>query len=82
MGIICTDHVRYEKVLKNFKEETKILLRNEDPATMKRRKANWIDHILRRNCLLEHVIEGKTGTGRRERRCKQLLHDVKETRIQ
>jgi hypothetical protein len=27
--------------------------------TIKRRKANWIGHILRRNCLLKHVIEGK-----------------------
>jgi hypothetical protein len=41
----------------------------------KRRKANWIGHILRRNCLLKHVIEGKLE-GRTEttgRRCKQLL---------
>jgi hypothetical protein len=30
---------------------------------IKRRKANWIGYILRRNCLLKHVIEGK----RRER---------------
>jgi hypothetical protein len=22
-------------------------------------KANWIGHIVRRNCLLKHVIEGK-----------------------
>jgi hypothetical protein len=27
--------------------------------TTKRRKITWIGHILRRNCLLEHVIEGK-----------------------
>jgi hypothetical protein len=27
--------------------------------TANRTKANWISHILRRNCLLEHVIEGK-----------------------
>jgi hypothetical protein len=27
--------------------------------TVKRRKANWIGHILGRNCLLEHVMEGK-----------------------
>jgi len=27
--------------------------------TIKRRKANWIGHILLRNCLLKHVIEGK-----------------------
>jgi hypothetical protein len=24
-----------------------------------RRKLNWIGYILRRNCLLKHVIEGK-----------------------
>jgi hypothetical protein len=29
--------------------------------TIKSRKANWIGHILRRNCILEHVIEGKIG---------------------
>ena len=33
------------------------------------RKANWIGHILRRNCLLHHVIEGQVmkakGIGRR-----------------
>ena len=27
--------------------------------TVNRRKANWIACILRRNCLLKHVIEGK-----------------------
>jgi hypothetical protein len=27
--------------------------------TINRRKANWIHHILLRNCLLKHVIEGK-----------------------
>jgi hypothetical protein len=45
--------------------------------TIKRRKANWIGHILRRNCLLKQVIEGKLEgriemTGRRGRRRKQL----------
>jgi hypothetical protein len=53
--------------------------------TIKRRKANWICHILRRNCLLKHVIEGKIEgrmekTGRRGRRRKQLLDDLKEKR--
>ena len=38
-----------------------------------KQKANWIGHILRRNCLLRRVIEGKIEggikvTGRRERR--------------
>jgi hypothetical protein len=31
--------------------------------TIKRRKANWIDHILHRSCLLKHVIEGKREKG-------------------
>jgi len=30
-------------------------------------KINWIGHILRRNSLLKHVMEGKIdGTGRQE----------------
>jgi hypothetical protein len=29
--------------------------------TTKGRKANWIGQILRKNCLLKHVIEGKKG---------------------
>jgi hypothetical protein len=47
--------------------------------------AEWIGHILRRNCLLEQVIEGKIKgemevTTRRRRRCKQLLDDLKDRR--
>jgi hypothetical protein len=45
--------VRSEEVLHRVKEERNILL------TIKIRKANWIGHILRRNCLLKHVIKGK-----------------------
>jgi hypothetical protein len=53
--------------------------------TINRRKANWIGHILLSNCLLKHVIEGKLErrievTGRRGRRRKQLLDDLKEKR--
>jgi len=50
--------------------------------TIKRRKANWIFYSLHRNCLLNHVIEGKIeGMGRRrKRRRKQLLDDLKEKR--
>jgi len=50
--------------------------------------ANWIGHILRRNSLLQRVIEGnlKGGrgeievTGRRGRRRRKLLDDLKERR--
>jgi hypothetical protein len=48
---------------------------------VKRRKAIWIGHILRRNCILKHVTEVKIeGRGRRVRRHKQLLDDFKETK--
>ena len=54
--------------------------------TIKRRKANWIGHILRRNCLLKHVTKGKIEgrievTGRPGRRRIQLLDDFKEKRV-
>jgi len=48
----------------------------------KRKKRNWIGHILHRNCLLILVFESYEGKlkarGRRERRRKQLLVDLKE----
>jgi hypothetical protein len=39
-----------------------------------KRKANWIGHILRRNCLLQQVIEGKIkgGIGITGRRLKDV----------
>ena len=45
----------------------------------------WIGHILRRNCLLQRVIEEKIKggievTGRRGRRRGKLLDDIKENR--
>jgi hypothetical protein len=48
-------------------------------------KANWIGHILRRNCLLQQVIEekikeGKEVTDRRGRRGRKLLGELKERR--
>jgi hypothetical protein len=48
---------------------------------IRRRKANWVGHILRRNRVLKHVIEGKIkvqGSGGRSR--KQLLDGLKEIR--
>jgi hypothetical protein len=46
--------VQNEHALHGVKEKRNILL------TIKRRKAKLIGHILRRNCLLKHVIAGKT----------------------
>ena len=50
--ISWTDRVRNE-VLHRVKEDRKILQK------VKGRKADWIDHVLRRNLLLQHIIEGK-----------------------
>jgi hypothetical protein len=77
--ISWTDRVRNEEVLSTVKEERNIL------HTVKRSKANWTGHILRRNCLLKHVIDGKIEgrievTGRQGRRRKQLVDDLKERR--
>jgi hypothetical protein len=53
------------------------------PHEISKRKANWIGHILRRNCLLRQVIVGKINavlevTERQVRRCRKLLDDLKE----
>jgi hypothetical protein len=74
-----TDSVRNEEALCRVKEERNIL------HIIEGRKANWIGHILCRNCLLKLVIEGKLEgriemTGRQGRRHKQLLDDLKEKR--
>jgi hypothetical protein len=71
--------VRNEKVLHRVKDERNIL------HTGKRRKANWIGYTLHRNCFLKHVVEGKVEgrvekMGRRGRRRKHLLDDLKEKR--
>jgi hypothetical protein len=77
--ISWTDHVRNEDVLLRVKEQRNFL------HEIRKRKANWIGHILRRNCLLQGVIEGKIQgrievTGRQGRRCRKLLDDLKERR--
>jgi len=77
--ISWTDHVRNEEVLLRVKEQRNILHETS------KRKANWIGYILRRNCLLQRVIEGKTKgvievTGRRGRRRRKLLDDLKKRR--
>ena len=77
--ISWTDHVRNEEVLLRVNEQRNIL------HETRKRKANWIGHILSRNCLLQQVIEGKIKgqvevTSRRGRRRKELLDDLKDRR--
>jgi hypothetical protein len=77
--ISWTDHVRNEDVLLRVKEQRNIL------HEICKRKANWIGHILRKNCLLRRVTEGKVQggievTGRQGRRRRKLLNDLNERR--
>ena len=79
MEISWTDRMRNEKVLLWVKEQ-----KNIQHETNKK-KANWIGHILRRNCLLQQVIWGKIiggieETGRRGRRSRKILDNLKERR--
>ena len=71
--------MRDEEVLLRVKEQTNFL------HEISKRKASWIGHFLRINCLPERVIEEKIKeeivvTGRRGRRRKILLDDLKERR--
>jgi len=74
--ISWTDHVRNEEVLLRVNVQRNIL------HEIRKRKANWIGHILRRNCFLKQGIEGKIKgemevTRRRGRRRKKVLNDFK-----
>ena len=65
-----------EEVLLRANEQRNIL------HQIRKRKANCIGHILRRNCLLKQFIEGKIKgemevTRRRGRRRKKLLDDLR-----
>jgi hypothetical protein len=71
--------VRNEEVLLRVKEQRNII------HEITKRKANWIGHIYRRNCLLQQVIEGKIKggievTGRQGRRRRKVLDELKDRR--
>jgi len=56
-------NIKSEEVLRRSKEKRCFL------HVIQRRKVNWNRHILRKNCLVKHFIEGKIeGTGRQRRR--------------
>jgi hypothetical protein len=77
--ISWTDHVRNEEVLLRVNEQKNIL------HEIRKRKANFIGEILRTNCFLQQVIEGKIKgqievKRRRGRRRKKLLDVLKDRR--
>jgi hypothetical protein len=79
--ISWTEHVRNGEVLVRVEEQRNIV------HEIRKRKANWIGHILRRNCLLKQVIEGKIQgggievTGRRRKDYWMTLRKGEDTVI-
>jgi len=57
----------YEKLrnMTNSQGEENVL------RTVNRRKENWVRHVLRRNCFLKHVTDGKIGEGYSDRKKSQ-----------
>jgi hypothetical protein len=55
--ISWTDHVRNEEVLLRVSEQRNIL------HEIRKRKANWIGHILHRNCLLNKLLKERYRGG-------------------
>jgi hypothetical protein len=77
--ISWTDHVRNDEVSLRVSEQRNIL------HEIRKRNANWIGHIVRRNCLLKQVIEGKIKKQikvkrRQGRRRKKLLDNLGDRR--
>ena len=70
-----SEKVRNQQVIQRI-EEKRTLLDN-----IQHRKANWIGHNLRRNCLLHDAIEGQMtevkGVGRRRIRLLDALRNRK-----
>ena len=78
-NISLIDRVRNEEILLRVKEQRNTL------HEIRKRKANWIGHILRRNCFLQRATKGKIQvgievTGRQGRRRRKLFDDLKERR--
>jgi hypothetical protein len=73
--------VRNGVVLRGVKVERNIL------QILNRRKTTWIGHILRKNCLLKHVIEGNIegriqiikSRGRRCSNYRMILRKLEES---
>jgi hypothetical protein len=76
-SIIILQAWRNEELLLRVKEQRNIL------HEISKQKANWIGHILRRNCLRQWIIERKIKggievTGRRGIRRRKLLDELKD----
>jgi hypothetical protein len=60
-GAVQLGRLREKLGITKTKEERNVL------RTIKGKKANWIGHILRRNCLLKTLYQKKRGKTRKKR---------------
>jgi hypothetical protein len=73
----------HEELSRKYKIRRIFMSKSFNKIDLNRRLCNWIGHILRRNCLLRHVVGGKIEgrmdvTGRQGRRPKQLLNNLRK----
>jgi len=77
--ISWTAHVSNEEVLSLVQEQRFLV------HVIKQRQANWIGHVLRHDCLLKTVlegkIEGKRPRGKPRRKMLDLLMEQEEKKI-
>ena len=77
--ISWTAHVSNEEVLCLVQEQRSLT------QVIKQRQANWIGHVLRHDCLLKTVlegkIEGKRPRGKPRRKMLDLLMEQKDKKI-
>ena len=69
------DRVINEKILEPIGDKRTLLNK------ILRRKANWLSHILRRNCLIHDAIEGQMTKVKGVRRRTQLLENLRNNGI-
>lgn len=63
--------IRHYEVLRRIGQERSIM------KMIKKRKTSWKGYVLRMNCLLQRIMEGKVeGKGGRERRRFEMLTGV------
>ena len=72
--------------MRNYEVSHKVKEKMNILRTIKRRKADWIGHMLRRKCLLKRTFQemiegGIEATVRQGKRSKQLLDDLSHVKL-
>ena len=57
--LLVKDEDQFHLSCENEEVSYRVNQKGDVLQAISRKRANWIGHILRRNCLLKHVIKGK-----------------------